>query len=217
MTGDDEDNIVISQIAKEGYRVPKAIARVNDPRNQPYFDLLGIRQTVCATSGLLGLVEHEVPEHGLVRLLELRGEGLELVELHVAARRAGGREARRRDLAPRGVEARLRDAERSRPRSRGRHRDPARRPGRRDPEARPRGRVRRAVVGCEAVLSRPQARLRKNRGDDPRRARRHDRCARRDGARGEPVRALCDTRVPLRGLILGPNEPDFIQSCSPRR
>ena len=85
VTGDDEDNIVISQIAKEGYRVPKAIARVNDPRNQPHFDLLGITQTVCATSGLLGLVEHEVPEHGLVKLLELRGEGLEVVELHVSA------------------------------------------------------------------------------------------------------------------------------------
>ena len=64
VTGDDEDNIVISQIAKERYRVPKAIARVNDPRNQSHFDILGITQTVCATSGLLGLVEHEVPEHG---------------------------------------------------------------------------------------------------------------------------------------------------------
>jgi len=83
VTGDDEDNVVISQIAKEGFGVPKAIARVNDPRNQPHFDLLGITQTVCATSGILGLVEHEVPEHGLIRLLELRGEGLEVVEVLV--------------------------------------------------------------------------------------------------------------------------------------
>jgi trk system potassium uptake protein len=85
VTGDDEDNLVISQIAKEGYGVTKAIARVNDPRNQQHFDLLGITQTVCATSGLLGLVEHEVPEHGLVRLLELRREGLEVVEVQVLA------------------------------------------------------------------------------------------------------------------------------------
>jgi trk system potassium uptake protein len=85
VTGDDEDNIVISQIAKEGYGVKKAIARVNDPRNQQHFDLLGISQTVCATSGLLGLVEHEVPRHGLVKLLELRSEGLEVVELQVEA------------------------------------------------------------------------------------------------------------------------------------
>jgi trk/ktr system potassium uptake protein len=85
VTGDDEDNLVIAQISKEGYGVPKAIARVNDPRNQQHFDLLGITQTVCATSGLLGLVEHEVPEHGLVKLLELRQEGLEVVEVQVTA------------------------------------------------------------------------------------------------------------------------------------
>jgi trk system potassium uptake protein TrkA len=85
VTGDDEDNLVIAQIAKEGYGVPKVIARVNDPRNQQHFDLLGIKQTVCATSGILGLVEHEVPEHGLVKLLELRAEGLEVVEMQVTA------------------------------------------------------------------------------------------------------------------------------------
>jgi trk system potassium uptake protein TrkA len=85
VTGDDEDNLVISQIAREGYGVPKVIARVNDPRNQQHFDLLGVTQTICATSGILGLIEHEVPEHGLVRLLELRREGLEVVEVQVDA------------------------------------------------------------------------------------------------------------------------------------
>src|SRR5436190_15351241 len=96
VTGDDEDNLVISQIAKEGYGVPKVVARVNDPRNQQHFDLLGITQTVCATSGLLGLVEHEVPQHRLVKLLELRQEGLEVVEMQVpgsspaAGKRIGG-------------------------------------------------------------------------------------------------------------------------------
>ena len=96
LTGDDEDNLVISQIGKEGYGVPKAIARVNDPRNQAHFDLLGIKQTVCATTNILGLVEHEVPEHGLVRLLKLGEEGLEIVEVQietnspVAGSRVGG-------------------------------------------------------------------------------------------------------------------------------
>ena len=81
VTGDDEDNLVICQIAREGYNVPKVIARVNDPRNQAHFELLGINQTVCATSNILGLVEHEVPEHELVHLLELRNENLEIVEV----------------------------------------------------------------------------------------------------------------------------------------
>jgi trk system potassium uptake protein len=83
LTGDDEDNMVICQLAKEKYSVPKVIARVNDPRNQVHFDLLGISPTVCATSSILGLVEHEVPEHELVHLLELRKENLEIVEVQI--------------------------------------------------------------------------------------------------------------------------------------
>ena len=83
LTGDDEDNMVICQIAREKYGVEKVIARVNDPRNQQHFDLLGIGQTVCATSNILALVEHEVPEHELVHLLELRKENLEIVEVQI--------------------------------------------------------------------------------------------------------------------------------------
>jgi trk system potassium uptake protein len=83
-TGDDEDNIVIGQLAKEKYGVQKVIARVNDPRNQEHFDLLGIRPTVAATPMILALIEHEVPEHGLVHLLELRDEQLEIVEVEIA-------------------------------------------------------------------------------------------------------------------------------------
>ena len=83
LTGDDEDNIVICQIAKERFGVPKTIARVNDPRNQAHFDLLGISPTVCATSSVMALVEHEVPEHDLIHLLELRKENLEIVEVQI--------------------------------------------------------------------------------------------------------------------------------------
>ena len=85
-TGDDEDNIIICQLAREKYGVPKVVARVNDPRNQEHFDLLGVGPTVCATASLLALVEHEVPEHGLVHLLELRKENLEIVEVQIDGR-----------------------------------------------------------------------------------------------------------------------------------
>jgi len=83
VTGDDEDNMVICQLAREAYGVEKVIARVNDPRNQAYFDLLGISPTVSATGSIMALIEHEVPEHGLIHLLELRAENLEIVELTV--------------------------------------------------------------------------------------------------------------------------------------
>ena len=83
LTGDDEDNMIIGQVAKEKYGVEKVISRVNDPRNQAHFDLLGISPTVCATSSIMALVEHEVPEHELVHLLELRKENLEIVEVMI--------------------------------------------------------------------------------------------------------------------------------------
>ena len=83
VTGDDEDNLVICQLARDLYGVETVIARVNDPRNQPYFDLLGITPTVSATASIMALIEHEVPEHGLIHLLELRKENLEIVEILV--------------------------------------------------------------------------------------------------------------------------------------
>jgi trk system potassium uptake protein TrkA len=83
VTGDDEDNIVICELARDRYGVETIIARVNDPRNQPYFDLLGITPTVSATASIMGLIEHEVPQHGLIHLLELRRENLEIVEIQV--------------------------------------------------------------------------------------------------------------------------------------
>ena len=83
VTGDDEDNIIVSQVAREKYGVPKVIARVNDPRNQEHFDLLGISPTISTTSNVMALIEHEVPEHELVHLLELRKENLEIVEVQI--------------------------------------------------------------------------------------------------------------------------------------
>ncbi|MEX0745376.1 MAG: TrkA family potassium uptake protein [Phycisphaeraceae bacterium] len=83
VTGDDEDNILISQVAKEKYLVEHAISRVNNPRNLEHFELLGIRPVVSATDLILRLIEHEVPHHGLVHLLDLRQEQLEIIEVEV--------------------------------------------------------------------------------------------------------------------------------------
>ncbi len=85
VTGDDEDNLVIAQLSQERFGVTKVIARVNDPRNQEHFDLLGIAPTVCPTQRIMALIEHEVPEHDLVHLLELRNENLEIIEVAIDA------------------------------------------------------------------------------------------------------------------------------------
>jgi trk system potassium uptake protein TrkA len=83
VTGDDEDNLLICQIAKEKYLCERIIARINNPRNRPWFELLGIQPAVSATDLILRLIEHEVPSYGLVHLLDLRDEQLEIIEVEV--------------------------------------------------------------------------------------------------------------------------------------
>jgi trk system potassium uptake protein TrkA len=85
VTGDDEDNMLICQVAKEKYEVARIVARVNNPRNLQHFKLLGIQPAVSATDLILRLIEHEVPEYGLVQLLALEEERLEIIELEVGA------------------------------------------------------------------------------------------------------------------------------------
>ncbi len=85
VTGDDEDNILISQVAREKYGVDRVIARCNNPRNLDHFELLGVKPAVSATDLILRLIEHEVPKYGLVHLLDLPQERLEIIELEVAA------------------------------------------------------------------------------------------------------------------------------------
>ena len=102
VTGDDEDNIIVCQVAKEKYGVPKVIARINDPRNQPHFEMVGINLTVSATATILALIEHELPQHELVTLIDLRRENLEIVEFAIGEHSpAAGRMVRELNLPSR--------------------------------------------------------------------------------------------------------------------
>ncbi len=83
VTGDDEDNMLVCQVAKEKYLCDRIIARVNNPRNLQHFKLLGVQPAVSATDLILRLIEHEVPRYGLVHLLALEEERLEIIELEV--------------------------------------------------------------------------------------------------------------------------------------
>jgi len=83
VTGDDEDNLLICQVAKDKYLCERVIARINNPRNRRWFELLDVAPAVSATDLILRLIEHEVPSYGLVHLLDLRDEGLEIIEIEI--------------------------------------------------------------------------------------------------------------------------------------
>lgn len=85
VTGDDEDNLIICQMAKHRFNVGRTIARVNNPKNEELFRLLGIDVTVSTTNVILSLIEQQIPELHFVHLLALRHAQIALVEMSVSA------------------------------------------------------------------------------------------------------------------------------------
>jgi trk system potassium uptake protein TrkA len=83
VTGDDEDNLVVCQMAKHHFDVPRTIARVNSPRNEPLFRHLGVDEIISPTRMILGAVEQDIPVHALLHLAQLEGGATELVEAQI--------------------------------------------------------------------------------------------------------------------------------------
>ena len=99
VTGDDEDNLVACQVAKMHFNVPRAIARVNNPKHEALFRQLAIDETVSPTRAILGVIEHEIPIHDLLHLAELEGGELQIVEAQLDAESPViGRELRELEL-----------------------------------------------------------------------------------------------------------------------
>ncbi len=80
-TGDDEDNLVIAQLAQHHFSVPKVIARVNNPKNEGIFRRLGVEYTVSQTNIILNRIEEEIPNRPLIHLSTLRHADLAIVEV----------------------------------------------------------------------------------------------------------------------------------------
>ncbi len=81
VTGDDEDNLIICQVAKRWFGVPRAIGRVNNPSNEDTFHKLGIEETISATRLMYQLIEQEVTINDVVPVSLLRRGSLEVVEV----------------------------------------------------------------------------------------------------------------------------------------
>ncbi|MFH1542837.1 MAG: TrkA family potassium uptake protein [bacterium] len=85
VTGDDEDNLIICQLARDTFGVPRVIARVNNPRNEETFQKLGI-DTVSSTSIITKLIEEESTMGDIFNLLALKRGKLSIVEVIINAK-----------------------------------------------------------------------------------------------------------------------------------
>jgi len=82
-TGDDEDNLVICQMAKRMFSVPRTIARVNNPGNEELFQQLGVDATVSSTKIIYNLIEQEIQTGDVIPLAALKRGNLEIVEIEI--------------------------------------------------------------------------------------------------------------------------------------
>ncbi len=83
VTGEDEDNLVICQMAKKRFSVGRTIARLNNPRHEELFRKLGIDVTISPTRSILSLIESELPGTHFISLMTLKHAGLEIVEISI--------------------------------------------------------------------------------------------------------------------------------------
>jgi len=83
LTADDGANLVTSQVARHWFKVPRVIARVNDPRNETLFRKLGVDSIVSASGAVLAQIEATLPEHTLIPLMALESAGAQLVTMRI--------------------------------------------------------------------------------------------------------------------------------------
>ena len=83
LTGVDATNLVISQMTKHIFHVPRTMALIKDPKNEPLFHEVGIDVVVNSTHLVLESMEAGVPGRPLIHLMNLRVPGLELVNISI--------------------------------------------------------------------------------------------------------------------------------------
>ena len=85
LTGIDATNLIISQMTKHIFRVPRTMALIKDPKNEPIFHEVGVDVVVNSTHLVLASLEEGVPGRPLVHLMNLRVPGMELVSVSIPA------------------------------------------------------------------------------------------------------------------------------------
>lgn len=86
VTGEDEDNLIVCQMAAKTWGVERTVARVNDPRHVKIFADLGVSGVVSATNILYNLVEQEISLGQVIPLAALRRGNIEIVESTLTSR-----------------------------------------------------------------------------------------------------------------------------------
>ncbi len=83
VTGEDPDNLVSCQIAKHQFNIPRTVARIRNPINEPLFKKLGVDVTVSGTNVILEYIQEELPTHPLTHLMDIEESGEVIVVVRI--------------------------------------------------------------------------------------------------------------------------------------
>ena len=83
VTGTDEENLVICQIAKTNFNITKTIARINNPKNIAMFKALGVDKTVCSTEVITNLIEYEFDKDSIKVIQTFERGSMLLAEINI--------------------------------------------------------------------------------------------------------------------------------------
>lgn len=86
VTGDDEDNLVLCQMAKRKFAAPRTVARVNNPANQELFQKLGIDTTVSSTQIIFNLLEQQIEPGQIIPVGALKNGNIEVVAIGLSGK-----------------------------------------------------------------------------------------------------------------------------------
>ncbi|MBN8690003.1 MAG: TrkA family potassium uptake protein [Armatimonadetes bacterium] len=86
VTGEDEDNLVICQMAKAVWKVDRVLARVNDPSHEEIFRKIGVNDTVSATAIIFSLLDQQISMDDLIPVGALAKGNIEVVEAVLSLR-----------------------------------------------------------------------------------------------------------------------------------
>jgi trk system potassium uptake protein TrkA len=101
VTDHDQDNLIACQVAKYDFGIPKAIARVKNPKNEAVMRRLGVDTTVSSTAIITNVIESELPTSPARTLASLGSCGVGIMEYHLTqASPVTGRQARQIKLPP---------------------------------------------------------------------------------------------------------------------
>ena len=83
LTSKDEDNLVICELCKKRFRIPKTLSLLSDPKKTEFFYKMGVNRVICAISAVTGIIEQQAFMDEMAKVIPL-GEGrVQIIEVPI--------------------------------------------------------------------------------------------------------------------------------------